>query len=128
MHFYTYRRVPPLVCMWKKLLMYNFLKISKRNPKKGLTWTFLILKGTKSWKISPIRAFHEDWCTIINQGGSIWSPPCRIGLSYCDVPWNQILEMSDSQGSKKALGPFVVQILHTTKKYFVGYDCGSNVP
>merc|ERR1712117_627870 len=54
-----HRRVPPLDCIWKKLSTQNFLEISKRNPKNGLPRSFLILKGTKSRKISPFRASLE---------------------------------------------------------------------
>ena len=42
----------------EKIVDTNSLKISKRNPKNGLLRNFLILQGTKSWKISQFRAFH----------------------------------------------------------------------
>ena len=77
---FLHRRVPPLDYRWKKLSTLNFSKFSKTMSKNGPTRTFHISKGTKSRKISPFGTCTKDWHAIIDQGGLIWSPPCRIGL------------------------------------------------
>ena len=59
--------------IFSKIIIFG--KFSKRSSKNSIPRTFQKLKGTKSWKIRQFRAFSKDYHTIINQGGSFWSPP-----------------------------------------------------
>ena len=54
----------------------SFSKFSKKNQKNGITRTWKMLKGTKSWKISPFEAFCEESREINYPRGCFTPPPC----------------------------------------------------
>ena len=88
-----------LLKKWKKIILKK--KISKGGPfdvgtvekknfrfskfqnfflKNGFNGTWQMLIETNSWNLSSFWASAEKSREIICQGGSIWPPPCRIGL------------------------------------------------
>ena len=76
-----HRMVPPFGLSSEKIVDAKIFEIFKMISKNGLFRTFLILEGTKSWKISPFGASNDDCWAIIDQGGKILPPPCKIGLN-----------------------------------------------
>ena len=63
----------PLWIVSGKIVNVKFFGNFKKKPKKWPTQDLSNIERNKVIRISPL--FHEDWCTIINQGESIWSPP-----------------------------------------------------
>ena len=61
---------------------FRFSKFQNFFLKNGFNGTWQMLIETNSWNLSSFWASVEKSREIICQGGSIWPPPCRIGLSH----------------------------------------------
>ena len=91
---------------WRKNVQFRFFRFSRQNLgghffdtrfreiliKNSKNWfarTCWILKGRKSWKMSPFEALTKDPRKKNHRGGHFVPPPCKIGLKSTMFQWGR---------------------------------------
>ena len=75
MHFYTYRRVPPLDFVGKKIINVKIFEIFKKKPQKWPTQDLSNVEMNKVMKNQPIHGILWRLAHINQPGGDRFDPP-----------------------------------------------------